>query len=131
MRANLSPFVPNDLGWQRERLVADEFPQHSANFPRDLRTQDLDLVTAPNPIQTLLGSRNFKFSFLVVCQLIHRPRRGAGDPRHEHVRVPLDLVEAVDSLLPVILNAEGELLRGPGKGEAEASGCTKWCTCVL
>ena len=75
--------------------------------------------------------RDEDFSFLFVWQAIHRSRRCAGDPRHEHVRVPLDLVEAVDPLLPVVLILEGELLGGPGEGEAEAFGFTKWCIFVL
>lgn len=65
--------------------------------------------------------------FLLVWQTIRRPRRGADDPRHEHVRLPLDLVEAVDALLPILsAPAELELIRGPGEGEAKAFRFTTW-----
>ena len=64
--------------------------------------------------------RDEDFSFLFVWQAIHRSRRCAGDPRHEHVRVPLDIREAVDALLPIIFAPELELIWGPGEGEAKA-----------
>ena len=59
------------------------------------------------------------FTFLIVWQTIHRPRRCTGDPRHEHVRMTLDFVEAVDALLPIISAPVLELIWGPGEGEPE------------
>ena len=53
-------------------------------------------------------------SFLLVLQAIHRSRRGAADPRHEHVRMTLDVVEAVDTLLPIISAPVFELIWAPG-----------------
>ena len=53
-------------------------------------------------------------SFLLVLQAIHRSRRSAADPRHEHVRMTLDVVEAVDALLPIISAPVFELIWAPG-----------------